>query len=404
MKIKEIILSNGKTLKGVIEENGKVYYSIQAVAKSCGFSTEQAKTLKRRLLKNKLTRELLEWGTIPTTVSGQKGWKLNSENLIYLALSVPEFSLVVIEASSNCKIYRFSHTVQELGKNPYGLIFNLLKSSFEEILNEGINAIKTKENIENLSYVEVIKKYPEEIEKMNNIIIKEIFNKIYIDPEKKVESHRLYAVKHIEKDLIFLGFCSPDEAVIKDLYKQNLDSNETELIYLSAPILNFIEVRNKIRSNFVESKLERGWLEANKNEFLEFIKNEIEPNLKWRRSTMKKVKKYRLRKKNNIVITKSNNDLVYLRNLIPRVKVSTLAKVYGFEESYIRTICRNMILRKGYREGYYDEKNNDLTLHGYFLLQTICFFQNESSREILKSFKSVNDLLLKTVYKNILDK
>ena len=31
---------------------------------------------------------------------------------------------------------------------------------------------------------------------------------------------------------------------------------------------------------------------------------------------MKKVKKYRLRKKNNIVITKSNNDLVYLRNLI----------------------------------------------------------------------------------------
>ncbi len=119
---------------------------------------------------------------------------------------------------------------------------------------------------------------------------------------------------------------------------------------------------------------------------------------------MKKVKKYRLRKKNNIVITKSNNDLVYLRNLIPRVKVSTLAKVYGFEESYIRTICRNMILRKGYREGYYDEKNNDLTLHGYFLLQTICFFQNESSREILKSFKSVNDLLLKTVYRNILDK
>ena len=220
MKIKEIILSNGKTLKGVIEENGKVYYSIQAVAKSCGFSTEQAKTLKRRLLKNKLTRELLEWGTIPTTVSGQKGWKLNSENLIYLALSVPEFSLVVIEASSNCKIYRFSHTVQELGKNPYGLIFNLLKSSFEEILNEGINAIKTKEDIENLNYEEVIKKYPEEIENMKNIIIKEIVKKMYIDPEKNHESYRLYAVKHIEKDLIFLGFCSSEVTIVKELYNQ----------------------------------------------------------------------------------------------------------------------------------------------------------------------------------------
>ncbi len=119
---------------------------------------------------------------------------------------------------------------------------------------------------------------------------------------------------------------------------------------------------------------------------------------------MKKVKKYRLRKKNNIVIVKANDELVYLRNLIPRVNVTRLAEIYGFEEPYIRAICRNMILRKGYREGYYDEKNNDLTLHGYFLLQTICFFQNESSREILKSFKSVNDLLLKTVYRNILDK
>ena len=93
-----------------------------------------------------------------------------------------------------------------------------------------------------------------------------------------------------------------------------------------------------------------------------------------------------------------------MRNLIPRVKVSTLAKVYGFEESYIRTICRNMILEKGYSKGYYDVKNNDLTLHGFFLLQTVCLFQNEKSREILKSFKSVNDLLLKTVYRNILDK
>ncbi len=279
MEIKEIVLSNGKVLKGILK-NGKVYFPIQAVAKSCGFTTEQAKTLKRRLLKNNFTRELLEWGPIPTTVSGQKGWKVNSENLIYLALSIPEFSLVVVEARSKSKIYRFNHTVQELAKNPYGLIFNLLKSSFEEVLNDCINEIKTKENIENLSYEEIIKKYPEELKNMENIIKEEMIKRIYIDPEKKQESYRLYAVKHIEKDLIFLGFCSSDVPIMKEFYSQNLGFEDVDLIYLSAPVLNFIEVRNKIRSNFDESESDRGWLNVGKEEFLKYIEEKIQVNLR----------------------------------------------------------------------------------------------------------------------------
>ena len=125
MKIKEFRLSTKEVLKGVLEENGKVYFSIQAVAKSCGFTPEQAKTLKRRLLKNKLTRELLKWKEIPTTVENQFGWVVYVEDLMYLALSIPEFCLVAVEARSNSKIYRFSNTAQELAKNPYLLIFNL---------------------------------------------------------------------------------------------------------------------------------------------------------------------------------------------------------------------------------------------------------------------------------------
>ncbi len=282
MKIKEIRLSNKNVLKGVIE-NGKTYYSIQAVAKSCGFTTEQAKTLKRRLLKNKLTRELLSWKKIPTTVENQFGWTIYEEDIIYIALSMPsmpDISLVVVEARSNSKIYRFSHTIQELKKNPYRLIFNLLTSSFENVLSKDISAIRAKEDIENLSYEEVIKKYPEEIKNMENIIKEELIKRIYIDPSKQQESYRLFAVQDPKKDLIFLSVCSPNVPVLKEMYTINMGFEDVDLVYLSEPIINAIEVRNKIRANFLESKLERGWIEANKNEFLEFIKNEIEPNLK----------------------------------------------------------------------------------------------------------------------------
>lgn len=280
MKTKEIVLSNGKVLKGVLEENGKVYFSIQAVAKSCGFTPKQVKTLKRRLQKNKLTRELLEWRPIPTTVLGEKNWVVYSEDLMYLALNIPSISLVAIEARTNNRIYKFSQTVVNLLKNPYGLIFGLLKSSFEDVLNEGINAIKTKEDIENLSYEKIIKKYPEELKHVEKIIKEEMIKKIYIDPLKKQESYRLYAITHKEKDLIFLGFCSSNVPVIKELYKQNLGFEEAELIFLSLPIYNAMELKNKIKSNFAESMLEKGWQEANTEEFLDYIEKEIEPNLR----------------------------------------------------------------------------------------------------------------------------
>lgn len=280
MKIKEFRLSNGEVLKGVLEGNGKVYFSIQAVAKSCGFTPEQAKTLKRRLLKNKLTRELLSWKKIPTTVENQFGWTIYKEDIIYLAINISEFSLIVVEARSNSKIYKFSHIAQELLKNPYLLIFNLLKSSFKEILNEGINSIKTKENIENLSYEKVIKQYPEELKNMENIIKEEIIKKIYIDPSKKQESYRLYAIKHREKDLVFLGFCSSEVTIVKELYNQNLGFEDVDLIYFSSAIINAMEVKNKIKSNFAESKLKKGWIEASKGEFLKYIEKEIELNLR----------------------------------------------------------------------------------------------------------------------------
>lgn len=280
MKTKEIVLSNGKILIGIIDENGKVYYLIQAVAKSCGFKPEQAKTLKRRLLKNKLTRELLKWKEIPSKVDNQFGWVVYSEDLMYLALNIPSFSLVAIEARTNNRIYKFSQIVVDLLKNPYGLIFGLLKSSFEDVLNEGINAIKTKEDIENLSYEKIIKKYPEELKHVEKIIKEEMIKKIYIDPLKKQESYRLYAITHKEKDLIFLGFCSSNVPVIKELYKQNLGFEEAELIFLSSPLYNAMELKNKIKSNFAQSKSEKGWLEAKQEEFLEYIKNEIEPNLR----------------------------------------------------------------------------------------------------------------------------
>ncbi len=280
MEIKEFRLSNGEVLKGVLEENGKVYYSIQAAAKSCGFTPEQAKTLKRRLLKNKLTRELLKWKEIPTTVENQFGWVIYSEDLMYLALSIPSLFLIVIETRTNNRTYKFSQTVVELLKNPYGLIFGLLKSSFENVLNEGIKAINTKEDIKNLNYEKIIKKYPEELKHMENIIKNEIIKRIYIDPEKKQESYRLYAVKHIEKELIFLGFCSSDVPIMKELYSQNLGFEDVDLIYLSAPVLNFIEVRNKIRSNFDESESDRGWLNVGKEEFLKYIEEKIQVNLR----------------------------------------------------------------------------------------------------------------------------
>lgn len=97
-------------------------------------------------------------------------------------------------------------------------------------------------------------------------------------------------------------------------------------------------------------------------------------------------------------------SLVYLKDYEPRVNIKTLSSMYEFSEEYLKQICIQMILKKGYTNDFFDEKDEDLTLEGFFLLQNVALFQTERSREILKAFKRVNDLLRSSVYFKILTK
>lgn len=97
-------------------------------------------------------------------------------------------------------------------------------------------------------------------------------------------------------------------------------------------------------------------------------------------------------------------SLVYLKDYEPRVKIKTLSSMYEFSEEYLKQICIQMIIKKGYTNGFFDEKDEELTLEGFFLLQNAVPFQNELSREVLKAFKRVNDLLRSSVYFKVLTK
>ncbi len=98
------------------------------------------------------------------------------------------------------------------------------------------------------------------------------------------------------------------------------------------------------------------------------------------------------------------NSLVYLKDYEPRVNIKTLSFMYEFEEEYLKQICIQMIIKKGYTNGFFDEKDEELTLEGFVLLLNAVPFQNELSREVLKAFKRVNDLLRSSVYFKILTK
>ena len=96
------------------------------------------------------------------------------------------------------------------------------------------------------------------------------------------------------------------------------------------------------------------------------------------------------------------NNIIYLRNHIPRISLNAISKIYGFDKKMIKSICRLEITEKGFPKSFYSSKNEDLTLEGFFLLQNVTCFNKEYAKDILMAFYTANNQIMTGFYQEIL--
>lgn len=102
LKIREFIVERDRKLIGVYEEEtGQVYFSIQALAKTAGYTPQQAKDLKKRIIYNNSLKNLIEFREIPTFEEGQKGWVIYQDMLPNFMLLFPRLRILSKAFSSN---------------------------------------------------------------------------------------------------------------------------------------------------------------------------------------------------------------------------------------------------------------------------------------------------------------
>ena len=129
-------------------------------------------------------------------------------------------------------------------------------------------------------------------------------------------------------------------------------------------------------------------------------------SLRERMNSLLETKDSSLKNQENLMdslINLEENEGVYLRDFKPRVSVAKLSTLYGFSTDYLSSICKEVILKSEFSKmEYYSEKHNDLTFEGFFLLQTVCLFQNEKYIEIVRSLSNLNNLVMSKVCNRIL--
>jgi len=98
------------------------------------------------------------------------------------------------------------------------------------------------------------------------------------------------------------------------------------------------------------------------------------------------------------------SDIIYYRNLEPRINVETLSKIYGFPVNMIRQTIKVHIVNNGLPKAYYSKKHDDLSITGLFALQNVTFFSMEYNKDILEAFWEAYSRLNINVYGKLLKK
>lgn len=137
--------------------------------------------------------------------------------------------------------------------------------------------VELKDYIVDIVELEVVIK---EIKRLNNLIKDEILSKLIIESNSKKEISKIFAIKDVHTKQIFVGFSKRIDERIKEIFSMGIGFEQTELIYVSPFISNAVLLKRQITANFKAlSSLRQSWLDVSEEEFLMFVKEEIEPKM-----------------------------------------------------------------------------------------------------------------------------
>ncbi len=321
-----------KSISGIRESStGKCYFSIQSILKACGMSTNQAKNLKRRILEDDMLKVFLHQKPIITTVKNQVGWTIYQEDLLYLASKIPaleklkselyfltgekereEAEIEKILENYTKALFPTIRKLRNISRDPnvsmsrvpgieffeftpmvtFNKMVELtglskdelmeLKRSFNIPNHNGkvtfdiFSLVELKDYIINIVELKII---IEEMKRLNNLLTDEILSKLIIESNSKKEISKIFAIKDMQTKQIFVGFSKRIDERIKEVFSMGIGFEQTELIYVSPFISNAVLLKRQITANFKASSLRQSWLDVSEEEFLMFVKEEIEPKM-----------------------------------------------------------------------------------------------------------------------------
>ncbi len=329
MSIMEFVYGKDrKSIFGIRESStGKCYFSLQAIAKACGLTTNQAKELKKRLLHDDILKVFLHQKPIITTVKNQVGWTIYQEDLLYLASKIPaleklkselyfltgekereEAEIEKILENYTKALFPTIRNLRNISRDPnvsmsrvpgieffeftpmvtFNKMMELTGLSKDQLLEltrnynifnhngkitfDIFSLVELKDYIDNILELEVV---IEEMKRLNNLIKDEILSKLIIESNSKKEINRIFAIKDVHTKQIFVGFSKRIDERIKEIFSMGIDFEQTELIYVSPFISNAVLLKRQITANLKASSIRQSWLDVSEEEFFTFIK-EIE--------------------------------------------------------------------------------------------------------------------------------
>lgn len=255
LKIKEFIVERDRKLTGVYEEEtGQVYFSLQALAKTAGYTPQQAKDFKKSVINNNTLRNLIEFREIPTFESGQKGWVVYLDMLPNFLLLFPKLRILSKAfASNNVNIENVTQKALEDLDSVFPSL-NKVKKIYlynEENSNELVHIREFKPRVSIKVLAEFFSISEKSIMDLINISIEQ-FGKIDYDSIHKdltleglilLNSSNFFSNKNMH--ILLKSFTSAQDFLVSQLYTnivRELSTNLSQVYIIENPLTGLIKI------------------------------------------------------------------------------------------------------------------------------------------------------------------
>lgn len=322
----EFVGPNGITLRATLNETtGETYFSVLGLGKCCGLSNQECRDLKKKLLSSEKTNHLLELRPVHTKPNHiQDVWTVKKEDLPQLvqrenklnslkelfeeSVFLSDKKMVLEDFNSCFPTLKYLKSINIRRKNmkintdvvirefkirvsirALSQIFGLSDSYLVEYITEEVSLSSyydesyddcehlilfhlANRKIENRNlFMQVV----ESIKDANEFLVKEVYKKVVIELNDNL--YQVYAMQNIENGLIRVGI---SHRINKRLVENSGGGQiPLSLIYLSPPISNAMDIKQKIVKEISMYKVVGDWFNISDFDFIRIVKKKIEEDM-----------------------------------------------------------------------------------------------------------------------------